>query len=123
MFRTKKNLKKYDLLITEDGKKWLYSYVPCIIGYDFTGYLFIINKKKKIAGAVSLDGQLIIYSVDEKHPEISEGVFIKTLKYLYKAHFCYFDIQPFNILKQLSYDPNKAILVHQYLFSDFKDYG
>lgn len=118
----KKKQIECETLITEQGKKWLYDNVPCITSYDFTGYLFTVDPKKGIACAVGLNGQLYIYSINMKRPDLSKRLFKRAIKTLIKNKFCCFDIQPFKELNMVPCNVNNMLTVHDYLFSGFKEY-
>lgn len=113
--------KDYEILIPDKTREWLLKCVPCYISRDFAGYLFILDDKKKIGGAVSLSGDFIVYSIDDKHLELSDNQVKKIYKKLYKLGFIYQGIQPFPELKLLPNDPKNTFIIHDYLFDNIRE--
>ncbi len=108
--------KDYETLIPDRTRDWLLQCVPCYIARDFAGYIFIIDEKKKIGGMITLNGDFLVYSLDDKRPNLKEKETNKIYKKLLKSGFIYEGIQPFPELKQIPNNPNNTFIIHDYLF-------
>lgn len=106
----------YETLIPDRTRDWLLNCVPCYIARDFAGYIFTIDERKKIGGMVTLSGDFLVYSFDDKKPILSERKMKKIYKKLLKSGFIYEGIQPFPELKCLPCSPTKTFIIHDYLF-------
>lgn len=110
----------YEILIPERTRQWLIQCVPCYIARDFAGYIFILDERKKIGGMITLNGDFLVYSLDERKPELTDRERRRVYKKLFRSGFIYEGIQPFPELKHIPNNPANTFIIHEYLFQGIK---
>ena len=109
--------------MTDDAVEWVLRRGNPVCATDFIGYLFDIRllyrELKKIGAAVDVFGGFRVFSLDEKHPDLTDKKAIKIYKKLLKVGFLKFDDEPFSefsISKNIPINADKVNIVEQPIF-------